>query len=209
MSYQEFRPRQFQQIPVVVKNILIINVILFVAQKIMAASGINLPQYLALAPIGTVYFQPYQFITYMFMHGSLSHIFFNMLGVYMFGSILENIWGAKRFLNFYLLCGLGAAALQVGIYYANGEFAYLLGASGALFGLLVAFAMMFPNTYLNIYFLIPIKAKYLVTAYGLFELFSGLMNRSGDNVSHFGHLGGLIVGVIIMLIWKRNKTFFY
>lgn len=210
MSYQEFRPRQFQQVPVVVKNILIINVILFVAQEIlMASSRIDLAQYLALAPINTSYFKPYQFITYMFMHGSLSHIFFNMFGVYMFGSILENIWGAKRFLNFYLLCGLGAAALQVGIYYANGEFSYLLGASGALFGLLVAFAMMFPNTYLNIYFLIPVKAKYLVTAYGLIELLGGLMNRAGDNVSHFGHLGGLIVGAIIMLIWKRNKTFFY
>lgn len=210
MSYQEFRPRQFQQIPVVVKNILIINVILFVAQEIMlASSGIDLAQYLALAPLNTVYFKPYQFITYMFMHGSLSHIFFNMFGVYMFGSILENIWGAKRFLNFYLLCGLGAAALQVGIYYFNGEFSYLVGASGALFGLLVAFAMMFPNTYLNLYFVIPIKAKYLVTAYGLFELVGGLMSRKGDNVSHFGHLGGLIVGVIIMLIWKRNKTFFY
>lgn len=210
MSYQEFRPRQFQQIPVVVKNILIINVILFVAQEIMmASSGIDLAQYLALAPLNTAYFKPYQFITYMFMHGSLSHIFFNMFGVYMFGSILENIWGSKRFLNYYLLCGLGAAALQVGIYYMNGEFSYLLGASGALFGLLVAFAMMFPNTYLNIYFLIPVKAKYLVTAYGLFELLGGLMNREGDNISHFGHLGGLIVGAIIMLIWKRNKTFFY
>jgi membrane associated rhomboid family serine protease len=210
MSYQEFRPRQFQQIPVVVKNILIINVILFVAQEIIRqVAKIDIAQYLALAPLNTVYFKPYQFITYMFMHGSLSHIFFNMFGVYMFGSILENIWGAKRFLNFYLLCGLGAAALQVGIYYMNGEFSYLLGASGALFGLLVAFAMMFPNTYLNIYFFIPVKAKYLVTAYGLFELLGGFLNREGDNVSHFGHLGGLIIGAIIMLIWKRNKTFFY
>jgi membrane associated rhomboid family serine protease len=210
MSYQEFRPRQFQQIPVVVKNILIINVILFVAQELIRqVAKVDIAQYLALAPLNTVYFKPYQFITYMFMHGSLSHIFFNMFGVYMFGSILENIWGAKRFLNFYLLCGLGAAALQVAIYYMNGEFSYLLGASGALFGLLVAFAMMFPNTYLNIYFFIPVKAKYLVTAYGLFELLGGFLNREGDNVSHFGHLGGLIVGAIIMLIWKRKKTFFY
>ena len=209
MSYQEFRPRQFQQIPVVVKNILIINVILFVAQTIMRQSGIDLAQYLALAPINTVYFKPYQFITYMFMHADVMHILFNMFGVYMFGSILENIWGAKRFLNFYLLCGLGGAALQAGINYRTGDFAYLVGASGALFGLLVAFAMMFPNTYLNIYFMIPVKAKYLVTAYAAFEVIGAVLNRSNDNVSHLGHIGGLIVGVIIMLIWKRNKTFFY
>ncbi len=209
MSYQEFRPRQFQQIPVVVKNILIINVILFVAQTIMRQSGIDLAQYLALAPINTVYFKPYQFITYMFMHADVMHILFNMFGVYMFGSILENIWGAKRFLNFYLLCGLGGAALQAGINYLTGDFAYLVGASGALFGLLVAFAMMFPNTYLNIYFMIPVKAKYLVTAYAAFEVIGAVLNRSNDNVSHLGHIGGLIVGVIIMLIWKRNKTFFY
>lgn len=208
MSYQEFRPRQFQEIPPVVKNILIINVILFAAKE-LAGSQFNLDMYLDLSPIGTPYFKPYQFITYMFMHANLSHIFFNMLGVYMFGSILENIWGSKRFLNFYILCGLGAAALQLGISYYNDQYTILLGASGALFGLLVAFAMMFPNTYLNIYFLIPVKAKYLVTAYGLFELVSGFLNREGDNIGHFAHLGGLVVGVIIMLIWKRNKTFFY
>lgn len=209
MSYQEFRPRQFQQIPVVVKNILIINVILFAAQEIMKGSGIYLDHYLGLFPIGTSYFKPYQFITYMFMHADFTHILFNMFGVYMFGSILENIWGPKRFLNFYLLCGLGGAALQVGVNYLTGDFGYLVGASGALFGLLVAFAMMFPNTYLNIYFLIPVKAKYLVTAYAFFEVVSVFMNRADDNISHLGHIGGLIVGLIIMLIWKRNKTFFY
>ncbi len=208
MSYQEFKPRQFQQIPPVVKNILIINVVLFVAKELLS-NKINLDRYLDLYPINTPYFKPYQFITYMFMHANFGHILFNMFGVYMFGSILENIWGSKRFLNFYILCGLGAAALQLGISYFNGEYTILLGASGALFGLLVAFAMMFPNTYLNIYFLVPVKAKYLVTAYGLFELISGFLNREGDNIGHFAHLGGLLVGVIIMLIWKRNKTFFY
>jgi len=208
MSYQEFKPRQFQEIPPVVKNILIINVIVF-ACKSLLGHQINLDRYLDLYPVGTPYFKPYQFITYMFMHANLQHIFFNMLGVYMFGSILENIWGSKRFLNFYILCGLGAAALQLGISYFNHQYTILLGASGALFGLLVAFAMMFPNTYLNIYFLIPVKAKWLVIGYGLFELVSGFLNREGDNIGHFAHLGGLVVGVIIMLIWKRNKTFFY
>jgi membrane associated rhomboid family serine protease len=206
MSYQELRPRHFQELPVVVKNILIINVVLFIARYLLSEK-IDLDRYLDLFPIGTDEFKPHQFITYMFMHADLSHIFLNMLGVYMFGSILENIWGPKRFLNFYLLCGLGAASLQLAISAFNNQYTILLGASGAVFGLLVAFAMMFPNTELQLYFLIPVKAKYLVIGYALFELYSGFF--SYDNVAHFAHLGGLAVGIIIMLIWKRNKTFFY
>jgi membrane associated rhomboid family serine protease len=206
MSIQEFKPRQFQQIPTVVKYILIINVALFAIKSFMPHL-IDLDKYLDLSPVNSPYFRPHQFITYMFMHADISHIFLNMLGVYMFGSILENIWGSKRFINFYLLCGLGAAFLQVGIYYFNHQAAILLGASGALFGLLVAFAMMFPNTELQLYFIIPVKAKYLVVGYTLYELFNGFF--ANDNVAHFAHIGGLIVGIIIMLIWKRNKTFFY
>lgn len=206
MSYQEFKPRQFQELPMVVKNILIINVVLFLA-KFLLSNTIDLDRYLDLYPIGTPNFKPHQFITYMFMHADLSHIFLNMLGVYMFGSILENIWGAKRFLNFYLLCGLGAAALQLAISTINNEFTILLGASGSVFGLLVAFAMMFPNTELQLYFIIPVKAKYLVIGYSLFELYNGFF--ANDNVAHFAHLGGLAVGIIIMLIWKRNKNFFF
>jgi len=206
MSYQEFKPRQFQELPMVVKNILIINVVLFIA-KFLLSNTIDLDRYLDLYPIGTPNFKPHQFITYMFMHADLSHIFLNMLGVYMFGSILENIWGAKRFLNFYLLCGLGAAALQLAISSINNEFTILLGASGSVFGLLVAFAMMFPNTELQLYFIIPVKAKYLVIGYSLFELYNGFF--ANDNVAHFAHLGGLAVGIIIMLIWKRNKNFFF
>jgi len=206
MSYQEFKPRQFQQLPMVVKNILIINVVLFVA-KFLLNETIDLDRYLDLYPIGSTNFKPHQFITYMFMHADLPHIFLNMLGVYMFGSILENIWGAKRFLNFYLLCGLGAAALQLGISEFNNQFTILLGASGSVFGLLVAFAMMFPNTELQLYFFIPVKAKYLVIGYTLFELYNGFF--ANDNVAHFAHLGGLLVGLVIMLIWKRNKNFFF
>ncbi|MCD6019791.1 MAG: Rhomboid family protein [Bacteroidetes bacterium] len=204
MGFQEFKPRQFQQIPMVVKNILIINVLLYFGTLVF---GELLHRYLDLYPIGTPYFKPYQFISYMFMHADIAHILFNMLAVYMFGSILENIWGPKRFLNFYLLCGLGAAFLQLGISYYNNEYTILLGASGAVFGLLVAFAMMFPNTELQIYFIIPVKAKYLVIGYALFELYNGFFAH--DNVAHFAHLGGLAVGIIIMLIWKKNKTFFF
>lgn len=206
MSYQEFKPRQFQQLPIVVKNILIINIILFLG-KFLLGDKIDLDRYLDLFPIGSPYFKPHQFVTYMFMHADIAHILLNMLGVYMFGSILESIWGAKRFLNFYLLCGLGAAALQLAISAYNNEFQILLGASGAVFGLLVAFAMMFPNTELQLYFFIPVKAKYLAIGYALFELYNGFFSH--DNVAHFAHLGGLIVGVIIILIWKRNKNFFF
>lgn len=230
MSLQEFKPRQFQQVPPVVKYILIINVALFVASRVLF-TNFPIDNWLDLHYYKSGLFMPHQFITHLFMHANISHLFFNMLGVYMFGSILENIWGAKRFINFYILCGLGAALAQYAVYiYQDIEIsAYLntldlntmleqkqhiydsscLGASGALFGLLVAFAMMFPNTELQLYFVIPVKAKYLVIGYGLFELFSGLSNNMGDNVAHFAHLGGLVVGVIIMLIWKRNKTFFY
>lgn len=141
------------------------------------------------------------------MHADISHIFLNMLAVYMFGSILESLWGPKRFLNFYLLCGLGAAALQLAISSFHNEYTVLLGASGSVFGLLVAFAMMFPNTELQLYFVIPVKAKYLVTAYAAFELYNGFF--ANDNVAHFAHLGGLVMGIIIMLIWKRNKNFFF
>jgi membrane associated rhomboid family serine protease len=232
MSYQEFRPRQFQQLPVVVKNILIINIALFVASRVLF-KDFPFDLYLDLHYFKSSLFKPHQFVTYMFMHADLSHLFFNMIAVYMFGSILENLWGQKRFLNFYLLTGFGAAIAQYIAFYfesnhilanyylnnPNGDTADLqkelydrfscLGASGSVFGLLVAFAMMFPNTYLNIYFVIPVKAKYLVLGYGLFELVTGFLNRSGDNVGHFAHLGGLIVGVVIMLIWKRDKNFFY
>lgn len=211
MSFQEFKPRQFQQLPLVVKNILIINVILFIVKSMwemqIIPQNIDLDRYLDLFPIGTEYFKPHQFITYIFMHADLSHIFLNMLAVYMFGSILESFWGPKRFLNFYLLCGLGAAALQLAISAFNNEYTILLGASGSVFGLLVAFAMMFPNTELQLYFVIPVKAKYLVIGYALFELYNGFFTN--DNVAHFAHLGGLVMGIIIMLIWKRNKNFFF
>ncbi len=211
MSYQEFKPRQFQQLPLVVKNILIINVILFAVKRLweihIIPPGLNLDRYLDLFPIGTEYFKPHQFITYMFMHADTSHLFLNMLAVYMFGSILESLWGPKRFLNFYLLCGLGAAALQLAISSFQNEYTILLGASGSVFGLLVAFAMMFPNTELRLYFLIPVKAKFLVIGYALYELYNGFYAH--DNVAHFAHLGGLAVGIIMMLIWKRNKNFFF
>ncbi|MBS1638230.1 MAG: rhomboid family intramembrane serine protease [Bacteroidetes bacterium] len=232
MSYQEFRPGRFNQIPLVVKNILIINVILYAANMLFS-NVLPLDKYLDLYFFKSHYFKPHQFITYMFMHSKTdpTHIIFNMLAVYMFGSILENLWGSKRFLNFYILCGLGAAAAQYAVdfyhyreiinsvggtlspemdsqlkyYYDGGG---TLGASGAVFGLLAAFAMMFPNTYLYLYFAIPIKAKYFVLGYAVIEFFSGSFGLE-PGVAHFAHLGGAAVGAIIVLIWRRNRSNFY
>ena len=228
MSYQEFRPGRFNQIPLVVKNILIINVILFAA-KMMLPQVLPLDKYLDLYFFKSHYFKPHQFITYMFMHADVGHIFFNMLAVYMFGSILENLWGSKRFLNFYILCGLGAALAEYGVMFfqyretiANYpmtpdleeqirsayDFGPILGASGSVFGLLAAFAMLFPNTYLYLYFAIPIKAKYFVIGYAALELLFGTFGIQ-QGVAHFAHLGGAVVGAIIVLIWRRNRNNFF
>ena len=171
-------------------------------------------------------FKPFQLLTYMFMHGNFSHLFFNMFALWMFGNTLENIWGPKRFLLYYVLCGLGAGLLQEGVQYIEyitrlshyqsvnmgGTIVpmaqYLnwmttVGASGAIYGLLLAFGMMFPNSMIYLYFFVPIKAKWFVIGYAVIELLSGVFS-SGDQVAHFAHLGGMLVGLIIILIWKRK-----
>jgi membrane associated rhomboid family serine protease len=242
MSYQEFRPRSFQTLPPVIKNLLIINIILFAAKWVFGNSlGIDLDRILGLHWVTASDFKPYQFITYMFMHGDITHLFFNMFAVWMFGSVLENVWGSKRFLFYYIVTGLGAAAIQYLVFYfqiqgINKEVTeimqqpgfnadlnlqlihekrtiidnmVIIGASGALFGLLLAFGMMFPNTMLYIYFLVPVKAKWFVIAYGAIELISGLRDNPMDNVAHFAHLGGMLFGFIIIMIWKKNRNFYY
>jgi membrane associated rhomboid family serine protease len=268
----------FSLFPPVVKNILIITAVVFLAQNIFEnIYHIDLSDYFGLHYYKGELFKPHQFITYIFLHGGFSHIFFNMFAVWMFGASLENFWGSKKFLIFYLLTGLGAALAQYLVYYfetqplleaiqyynlhpsdanlnelfgANGEIRiwpeenllvnqfiqnynetakvnpskaliyaaeYLdgyqlryfdkltvIGASGSLFGLLGAYGMLFPNNIINIYLFIPIKAKYFVIIYGAIELFLGLRNSMGDNVAHFAHIGGLVVGVIIILIWRKR-----
>ena len=227
----------FQSLPTVTKNILIINILLFAATWFFEKQGIDLINILGLHYIKAPDFKPYQFVTYMFMHGGFMHIFFNMYAVYMFGSILENTWGPKRFLFYYIFTGLGAAAIQLLVYYfqlmpimeqtnallaetkdyilqsqiIEQRDAYLnrmivVGASGSLFGLLIAFGMIFPNTELMMMFIpIPIKAKYFVAGYGAIELFSGIHNSSADNVAHFAHIGGMLFGFILLMIWKVRK----
>jgi membrane associated rhomboid family serine protease len=227
----EFRPGGFQMIPPVIKNLIIANVLVFIAQQVFA----NNPYFdfyntFALHDIHSVYFKPYQLITHLFMHGGFDHILFNMFALWMFGSILENLWGGKRFLIYYILCGLGSAFLHLAVlYYENGhllnafyswspeqqqlmaEKVYgtvneaTLGASGAIFGCLAAFGYLFPNSLIYLYFFVPIKAKWFVLAYAGMELYLGVRNSAGDNVAHWAHLGGAIVGLILVIYWNRNN----
>ncbi|HTA61496.1 MAG TPA: rhomboid family intramembrane serine protease [Bacteroidia bacterium] len=204
----------FQSLPTITKNILIINIILFASTWLLKAKGLDLTNVLGLHYPTAPDFRPYQFITYMFMHGNIMHIFFNMYAVFMFGAILENVWGPKRFLFYYIFTGLGAAIIQLLVYYYqyngySGEQLnplIVIGASGSLFGLLIAFGMLFPNSELMLMFIpIPIKAKYFVAGYGLIELFSGINSNPMDDVAHFAHLGGMLFGFILLLIWRVRK----
>lgn len=190
-------------IPPVTRVVLLLNIIIFLLDLFV---GHIIMQFLALYSFKTGAFRPYQIVTHMFLHGGFGHIFFNMFALFMFGRVLESVLGGKKFFILYFLSGLGAAALQLFIYYLQDAPAIMIGASGAIFGILIAFAMMFPNVELMIIFIpIPIKAKYLVPIYAVFELFFGIANFSGDNIAHFAHLGGAIVGFILIKIWKRNQ----
>ncbi len=282
MSYQQYRPSSFNTLPLVIKNLLIINGLLFLATWVFKNQfGWNLVDTLGLHYFSSELFQPYQFVTYMFMHGGIDHIFFNMFALWMFGNVLENVWGPKRFLIFYMVTGIGAALIYMGYeafhfyqiqqsidaflanpvpeeYYAlvkkhfgvyleipenqsqidafftswnnnlSSSHVYIqqaiadinqfvsfqksnpvVGASGSVFGVLLAFGMLFPNTLLYIYFLFPIKAKYFVILYGGLELFMGIANNPGDNVAHFAHLGGMLFGFILIKLWSKKKNNFY
>jgi len=257
--------------PPAVLNLLIINAIFFLATYVLTKSGIDLVKYLGLYYPGSELFRPYQLITHMFMHATPTHLFFNMFALWMFGRVLESVWGSKRFLVYYFVTGLGAAALHLLVNslsigsMANeaqalintlspdafaeflkhrfpeyqgqvSEFVtswsldpnnpmYLgqapefirqlmhlrmniptIGASGAVFGVLLAFGMLFPNTQLMLLFPpIPIKAKWFVLGYGAIEFVSAIWNQPGDNVAHFAHLGGMIFGFILIKYWNRTK----
>lgn len=293
MSFDnQYRPSGFSFLPPVTKNIIIINVLVYLLTLMLyQTQHIDLNKYLGLHYFTAPDFKPHQFITYLFMHAThgpfggieFRHILFNMFGVFIFGQVLENLWGPKRFLIFYILTGLGAALTQFVIIHfsispfinelnslnnhltldsfskfmtSNSVYKYnpsfflpefnsfvdqfnsnansnptkalslasqfildyknsvlnanvIIGASGSLFGLLGAFGFIFPNRYLLIYFLFPIKAKWFVIGYGLIELFTGLSNNPGDNVAHFAHLGGLAVGLLIVFILRKDRSHFY
>jgi membrane associated rhomboid family serine protease len=267
---QSYRAPLFGGLPPVIKNLLIINILVFILDFLLKNSGIDLTQLLALHNIASPYFKPFQFITYMFMHGGISHIFFNMFGLVMFGKILEQVWGAKRFLIYYFVTGVGAAVLHSFVNYLSLQslhsdiIAFIntpspdvllhivrenlgqptawvndflssysmnpnnqqyinegiklvnqiyninvniptVGASGAVFGVLLAFGMLFPNTQLMLLIPpIPIKAKYFVIIYGAIEFFGAVMQQQGDNIAHFAHLGGMLFGYILIKYWNSK-----
>ncbi len=265
MSYQQFRPNSFKVLPPVVKNLLIINGLMFLATVVFQERlAINLTQLLGLHLPMASDFRPYQIITYMFMHGSLTHVFFNMFALWMFGNTLENYWGPKRFLVYYIVTGIGAAICHyIVIYYQIAPILIpidnflqnpsietlemfaasqnqllpsqfnsqeliqntldqltvdrehflnrhiMVGASGSVFGILLAFGMLFPNTLLYVYFAIPVKAKWFVLFYGIAELYAGIANNPGDNIAHFAHLGGMLFGFVLIKVWNKNRSNFY
>lgn len=180
-----------------VRNLLIINVGIFIVQQIAPVST----YYLALYDLNSGYFQPYQFFTYMFAHGSFSHIFFNMLALASFAPILEHYWGDKKFLLFYVITGIGAGVIYAlaNYFLFPGTAGSMLGASGAIYGILMAFGMIFPNMELMLLFPpIPIKAKYMVFLMGALTY---VMDRSGS-VAHLAHFGGAFVAFILIIIWR-------
>jgi membrane associated rhomboid family serine protease len=270
---QQYSPAGFSLLPPVVKNLLIINGLFYLAtNSFQSAFGIDITNLMGLHYFSSELFRPYQFVSYMFLHANLSHIIFNMLALWMFGYLLENVWGSKRFLTYYMVTGIGAAVIQTFVnwidissiqsaantyasdpsidafisfvrkyfpqYYESqgtiktfieqwtssphssvfvsqsldytGQLIKLqmdvptIGASGAVYGILLAFGMMFPNMLVYLYFLFPIKAKWIVLFYGALELFSGLTNNPSDNVAHFAHLGGMIFGFFLIIYWKKS-----
>jgi membrane associated rhomboid family serine protease len=278
MSY--YRSPLSTEIPPVTKNLIIINAILLLATMVLEPRGISLTRLLGLFYPASEYFNPIQIVTHMFMHGGFSHILFNMFALYMFGRVLESVWGPKRFLFYYMVTGLGAAALHTFVNFIEiapmaktitafsntptpelfsafinkyqGTISSMgfssasvmdfaakwhnaplsqayeaeainfmdkllqtrmniptVGASGAVFGVLLGFGMLFPNTQLMLLFPpIPIKAKYLVIGYGILELVLGFA-QPGSNIAHFAHLGGMIFGFLLIKYWNKRSSSFY
>jgi len=197
-------------IPPITKNLLIINVLCFFACIVFASYGIDLDQMFGLHFFLSNQFRPWQLFTYMFLHGGWEHLFFNMFALWMFGRIMEQTMGRNRFLFYYLTCGLGAGLAQEMVQmveflfmdYAN--IGYTVGASGAIYGILLSFGMTYPEERMFIFPLpIPIKAKYFITGYAVIELLSAL-SQNGDNVAHVAHLGGMLVGLLLLLYWRNG-----
>lgn len=274
--YDQYNPAGYRLLPPVVKNLLIINGLFFLATlSFETAFRINLVDLFGLHYFGSELFRPYQFVTYMFLHADFQHILYNMFALWMFGYLLENVWGPKRFLTYYIITGIGAAAVQTFVIWLdissiqsaavtygndpslNGFIAFVrhyypqyyeiegtvktfigewsmspksplfrqqsldyinqlinlqmnvptIGASGAVYGILLAFGMLFPNMLVYIYFLFPIKAKWIVIIYGAIEIFSGISNNPSDNVAHFAHLGGMIFGFFLIIYWRKKGNY--
>ncbi len=215
------------QLPTITKNLLIINVLCFFGTIVARRYGIDLESMFGLHFFLASDFNPIQLITYMFMHANFEHIFFNMFAVWMFGRTLEAVWGPKRFLIYYMICGIGAGLMQELVQYMEYFFAWsqctavstsagiipmeaflnqlnTVGASGAVYGILLAFGMLFPNSEMFVFPIpMPIKAKYFVIGYAVIELLLGI--TGGDGVAHFAHLGGMLVGFILIIYWRKKN----
>lgn len=214
-------------LPTITKNLLIINVLCFFATLVARKYGIDLMNLFGLHFFLASDFNPIQLLTYMFLHAGFGHIFFNMFAVWMFGRVVEQVWGPKRFLFYYLFCGVGAGLIQELVWYIYyvvklshygvdsilggtilmGDFLNLfitIGASGAVYAILLAFGMLFPNSPLFVFPLpFPIKAKWIVMGYVVLELFLGL--GGSDGVAHFAHLGGMLFGLLLILYWRKKN----
>ena len=211
-------------LPTVTRNLLIINVLVFIFTLVIPSAT----SYLGLHFVLADNFRIWQLLTYMFVHGGFTHIFFNMFALWMFGRVMENVWGPRKFLYYYLVCGIGAGIMQelaqLGTYYFEGLYAYehvntgtaiittgeylnlwnTVGASGAVYGILLAFGMTFPNERIFIFPIpVPIKAKWFVIGYAALELFSSV-SSSMDGIAHLAHLGGMLFGLLLILYWRRH-----
>ena len=189
-------------LPPATRAIIAVNVVAFLLQQ---AYGNSMVALFALWPLGSPLFQPWQLVTYAFLHGSIAHIFFNMFALYMFGRALEYFWGSRRFTVFYLACVIAAAATQLLTASLSGSMEATLGASGGVFGLLLAFAMYFPRQRITLLFPpIPMPAWLFVTLYGVLELVLGVTNTQAG-VAHFAHLGGMLGGALVILYWRARR----
>lgn len=213
--------------PPVVKNLIMINVLMYL---ITVITGNFMYENFALFYFKSPFFKPYQLVTHMFMHGGFTHILFNMYTLFIFGCVLERVWGSQKFLFYYFVTGIGAALLHMGVMYlqlrgyiadfnAGDMFAQsgiqsilvtpTVGASGAIYGLLLAYGMLFPDNIMQLIFPpVALKAKWFVIIFGALELLLGLSGRGGD-VAHFAHLGGMIFGFFLILYWKKNNRMYY
>jgi membrane associated rhomboid family serine protease len=192
-------------VPKAVKHIILINVLMLVLTYL---NDPLMSKWFALNPI-TFLWKPWQLVTYMFMHGGLGHLFFNMYTLFIFGSVLENVWGTKKFLTFYFVTGIGAALVNIGVQYLTGSFALTVGASGAIYGILMGYAMLYPDSMLTLIFPpVSMKAKWFVLIFAGIELLLGISNNPADNVAHFAHLGGLIFAFLLIMFWKKKHRLY-
>lgn len=192
-------------VPKAVKHIIIINLLMLVLTYL---NNPLMSKWFALNPISFIW-KPWQLVTYMFMHGGFGHLFFNMYTLFIFGSVLENVWGTKKFLTFYFVTGIGAALVNIGVQYLTGSFALTVGASGAIYGILMGYAMLYPDSTLTLLFPpVSMKAKWFVLIFAGIELLLGISNNPADNVAHFAHLGGLVFAFLLLMFWKKRRRLY-